>query len=171
MLKRLTPRWIIIILVVSIAGFLLYPTIRFERLSEAERNQMEQQGTLDELKAKIIKRGLDLQGGMHLVLEVDVPRLVSNLAKNKTPNFEQVFSQAQQALPNSEESFLTLFEQYADQANLRLVRYFPDRGITNEEVIASIEDDANDAVQRALEIIRNRVDQFGVSEPDRKSVV
>lgn len=170
MLKRLTPRWILIVLTVAIAGFLLYPTVRYETMSEADRNQMAQQGTLKELKSKIIKQGLDLQGGMHLVLEVNVSKLVYNLATNKTPKFEQVFNQAQQALPNSEESFLTLFQQYADQANLRLVRYFPDRGISNGDIISSLQDDANDAVQRALEIIRNRVDQFGVSEPTIQKV-
>jgi len=170
MLNRLTPRWIIIILTVAIAGFLLYPTIRFESLSSAQKDQLKQEGKLADLQSKIIKRGLDLQGGMHLVLEVDVPRLVENLAKNKTPNFEQVFNKAEQALPNSDEPFLTLFSQYAEQANLRLVRYFPDRGIKNSEIIKSLQDDANDAVQRALEIIRNRVDQFGVSEPTIQKV-
>ncbi|MCF7803719.1 MAG: protein translocase subunit SecD [Candidatus Marinimicrobia bacterium] len=169
MLKRLTPRLIIIILAIAIAGILLYPTIQHEMLSPEERQELREQGKLAELESKIIRRGLDLQGGIHLVLEVDVPTLVNNIARNKSQLFEEVFQQAQSRL-NEETTFLNEFLEVANQKELRLVRYFPDRGIQNEEIISSLQEEATDAVRRALEIIRNRVDQFGVSEPTIQKV-
>jgi len=170
MLKRLTPRLIIIGIAIAIAGILLYPTIRYETLSQEEKNQLRQQGELAELESKIIRRGLDLQGGIHLVLEVDVPTLVQNIATNKSQQFNQVFAEAESRISTSEEPFLNLLQEEATQADLRLVRYFPDRGVTNEEVVSSLREEANDAINRALEIIRNRVDQFGVSEPTIQKV-
>jgi len=170
MFKRLTPRLIIIILAVAISGILLYPTIRYENLSEQDKAQLRQQGELSDLQSKIIRRGLDLQGGIHLVLEVDVPTLVQNIAVNKTDQFTEVLNRAKQRMHGSDETFLTLFQEEADKAGLKLVRYFPDKGIKNSAIISSLQDEANDAVRRALEIIRNRVDQFGVSEPTIQKV-
>lgn len=84
------------------AGVYLWPTVRYNALTPAERAAMDPKA-LGSLRAKAIRLGLDLQGGMHLVLQVDKSKLS--------------------------------------------------------------EKEASDAVDRALEIIRNRVDQFGVAEP------
>ncbi len=170
MFRRLTPRIIIIGLAIAIAGILLYPTLRYQALSEQERAQLEERGELATLESKIIRRGLDLQGGIHLVLEVDVPTLVQNIATNKSQLFNEVFDRTLSRLQTSERSFLDLFLEEANNANLRLVRYFPDRGIQNAEIISSLQEEATDAIRRALEIIRNRVDQFGVSEPTIQKV-
>lgn len=169
MLKRLTPRVIIIVIAIAIAGILLYPTIQYESLTPQDKEELRQQGQLAEIESKIIRRGLDLQGGIHLVLEVDVPTLVNNIAKNKSQLFDEVFQRAKSRV-DAETKFLDVFLQEANESSLRLVRYFPDRGIKNDEIISSLQDEANDAVRRALEIIRNRVDQFGVSEPTIQKV-
>ncbi|MBD3274139.1 MAG: protein translocase subunit SecD [Candidatus Marinimicrobia bacterium] len=171
MFNRLTPRLIIIIISIAVAGILLYPTMRYNGLSEQERAQLEEQGELADLESKIIRRGLDLQGGIHLVLEVDVPTLVQNIAINRNQEFNQVFEQsAERARDVESDPFLEILLEESNNADLRLVRYFPDRGIRNEEVVTSLQEEANDAVRRALEIIRNRVDQFGVSEPTIQKV-
>lgn len=171
MFNRLTPRLIIIIITIAVAGILLYPTMRYNGLSEQERAQLEEQGELADLESKIIRRGLDLQGGIHLVLEVDVPTLVQNIAINRNQEFNQVFEQSvQRARDVESEPFLDILLEESNNTDIRLVRYFPDRGIRNEEVITSLQEEATDAVRRALEIIRNRVDQFGVSEPTIQKV-
>ncbi|MBS1271285.1 MAG: Protein translocase subunit SecD [Candidatus Marinimicrobia bacterium] len=169
MFKRLTPRLIIIVIAIAIAGILLWPTIQYESMSSQEKEQLRQEGNLAELESKIIRRGLDLQGGIHLVLEVDVPTLVYNIAKNKSQLFEDVYQSAKSQV-SADVRFLEVFENEADAQGLRLVRYFPDRGIQNSEIVSSLQEEANDAVRRALEIIRNRVDQFGVSEPTIQKV-
>lgn len=92
----------IIIVVFLLSIWYLYPTLRLATISSEARGKMDS-GELARLKKRAVKLGLDLRGGMHLVLEVDKSKLSQK--------------------------------------------------------------EARDAVDRALEIIRNRVDQFGVSEP------
>jgi len=103
--KGLRTRFIIVLIVIGISIYFLYPTIRVATMDPAERKRLEVENpeALDKLLKKSIKLGLDLKGGMHLVLEVDDSQLK---ASEKT-----------------------------------------------------------DVLDRALEVIRNRVDQFGVSEP------
>jgi len=107
MRRRLQIRWLIVGVTVLAAMWYLWPSVRFYSLSDEEREEirLRDPSELDRLKEGAIQLGLDLQGGMHLVLELD----------------------------QTERSFTG--------------------------------DEQTDAIDRALEIIRNRVDQFGVSEP------
>ena len=92
MFKKNTPRLIIIGVVLLWALYALFPTIKYNTLSENEKASMEEDGTLEDLEKKTLRRGLDLQGGMHIVLEVDIPTLVENLASNKNDLFYEVFN-------------------------------------------------------------------------------
>ena len=107
MRRKLQIRWLIVGLSLLAAAWYLWPTVRYYSMSQESREELRLQdpSAWDRLKQGAIQLGLDLQGGMHLVLELD----------------------------QTERSF------------------------TGEE--------QTDAIDRALEIIRNRVDQFGVSEP------
>ena len=92
MFKKNTPRLIIIGVVLLWALYALFPTIKYNTLSENEKASMEEDGTLEDLEKKTLRRGLDLQGGMHIVLEVDIPTLVEKLAPNKNDLFYEVFN-------------------------------------------------------------------------------
>ena len=81
MSRKLIFNYVIIGLLLIWAVYELAPTVRFEQLTQTEKENLKKEGKLSDLKSKIIKRGLDLQGGMHLVLEVNVPKLVDGLAK------------------------------------------------------------------------------------------
>ena len=107
MRRKLQIRWLIVGLVLLAAAWYLWPTIRFYSLPVEAREELRRNdpSAWDRLKEGAIQLGLDLQGGMHLVLELD----------------------------QTERSFTG--------------------------------DEQSDAIDRALEIIRNRIDQFGVSEP------
>jgi protein-export membrane protein SecD len=107
MRRKLQIRWLVVGLSVLAAAWYLWPTVRYYSMSGEAREELRlnDPAAWERLKQGAIQLGLDLQGGMHLVLELD-------------------------------ES---------------------DRSFTGEE--------QSDAIDRALEIIRNRVDQFGVSEP------
>jgi len=122
---------------------------------------------LQNLESKIIKQGLDLKGGIYIVLEVDLPTLVSNLAINKDKRFEQALAKISTRInSDSELDFFLVFQEEIDAAGLRIHRYFDvDFGGNMDEIIASLRDQADDAINRVLEILQNRVDQFGVSEP------
>ena len=149
------------------AVYAIWPTVKYQNLSEDEIETMREEGTLQDLESKIIKQGLDLKGGIYIVLEVDIPTLVSNLAINKDKRFEQALANVSTKIDvESQLDFFQVFQEEIDVAGLRIHRYFDvDFGGSLEEIIASLRDQADDAINRVLEILQNRVDQFGVSEP------
>ena len=167
MKNKLTPRYIIIALVLVWAVYAIWPTVQYQTLSADEIETMREEGTLKNLESKIIKQGLDLKGGIYIVLEVDLQTLVSNLAINKDKRFEQALNNVDAKI--YEDSQLDFFQVFHDEINstdLRIHRYFDvDFGRSLDEIIVSLRDQADDAINRVLEILQNRVDQFGVSEP------
>ena len=167
MKNKLTPRYIIIALVLVWAVYAIWPTVQYQTLSADEIETMREEGTLKNLESKIIKQGLDLKGGIYIVLEVDLQTLVSNLAINKDKRFEQALNNVNAKI--DEDSQLDFFQVFHDEINstdLRIHRYFDvDFGRSLDEIIVSLRDQADDAINRVLEILQNRVDQFGVSEP------
>ncbi len=156
---------IVIGVVLLWALYALFPTIKYNTLSENEKTSMEEEGILEQLEKKTIRRGLDLQGGMHIVLEVDIPTLVENLASNKNNRFYEVFDKVKTGDEMSAEDFINRFATEAKNQDLRLNRYYMDYGSDPVSIQAALEDEATDAINRALEILQNRVDEFGVSEP------
>ena len=165
MFGKNTPRLIVIGVVLLWALYALFPTIKYNTLSEDEKTSMEEEGILEQLEKKTIRRGLDLQGGMHIVLEVDIPTLVENLASNKNNRFYEVFDKVKTGEEMSSEDFINRFATEAKSQDLRLNRYYMDYGSDPVSIQAALEDEATDAINRALEILQNRVDEFGVSEP------
>ena len=165
MFGKNTPRLIVIGVVLLWALYALFPTIKYNTLSEDEKTSMEEEGILEQLEKKTIRRGLDLQGGMHIVLEVDIPTLVENLASNKNNRFYEVFDKVKTGDEMSAEDFINRFATEAKSQDLRLNRYYMDYGSDPVSIQAALEDEATDAINRALEILQNRVDEFGVSEP------
>ena len=165
--SKLTPRYIIIALVLAWAIYAIWPTVQYQNLSADEIETMREDGTLQDLERKIIKQGLDLKGGIYIVLEVDLPTLVSNLAINKDKRFEQALAKIGTRIDaDSGLDFFLAFQEEIDAAGLRIHRYFDvDFGGNIDDIIASLRDQADDAINRVLEILQNRVDQFGVSEP------
>ena len=167
MSKNLTPRYIVIGLVLSWALMTLWPSVKYQMLSSDDMEEMREMGTLETLENDIIKQGLDLKGGIYIVLEVDLPTLVSTLAINKDTKFERTLSEVRQSLiENTQQDFFTVFANSISNNGLRLPRYYDvDYGAKPEDILISLNEQADDAINRVLEILQNRVDQFGVSEP------
>ena len=168
MSRKLIWRYILIVVLLVWAVYTLVPTLQFERMSDAKKIELEEQGKLFDLESKIIKRGLDLQGGMHLVLEVNVPDFVKNVAEHQSRAYYDYMDKVDAAYAEApEKEYLDIMLETADADSLRLSRYFPteDRKTDNSSVIQNLQKEAEHAVIRAEEIIRNRVDQFGVAEP------
>ena len=160
-------RTIIVIVILLWSGWKLYPTVRLNTLSMEQREKLQEKGKLVELQNNAIKRGLDLQGGMYLVLEVDIAQLLDNLAKRKDEKFNQILEKTRRdILANPQEDFLTLFINNLHENNLRLSRYFGSPAQKEDSIIKMLRKEAKDAIDRSLHILRNRVDQFGVSEPN-----
>ncbi|GBD00995.1 hypothetical protein HRbin18_00713 [bacterium HR18] len=165
-----------------LCGYYLYPTVRYALL-QRKINQMPPEerarfieanyGTIQSLREKSLKLGLDLQGGMHVALEVRVDALLRELATDVDETFEEVLAAAREQARLGNVSIIDAFvaEFERRDPNARLSRYFrnPDAGITrrssNEEVAAYLRQQADEAVNRAIAIVRDRVDRYGVTEP------
>ncbi len=102
---------------------------------------------------------------MHIVLEVNVLKMLDDMAKNKDQIFEQIMQQVAAQAKQSDVSPLDLLKQQFDQRGIRLSRYYGDIRDDNSKVMSYLSDQTKTAVDRAMEIVRNRVDQYGVSEP------
>jgi SecD/SecF fusion protein len=116
-------------------------------------------------REKRIKLGLDLQGGMRVVLEVNTGKLLEKLAKNPDEIFRTVLAEAEKESENTDESVVDLVAKKFNERGIRLSRYFGTIREDDDQILTSLNNSAEDAVSRAVEIIRNRVDQYGVSEP------
>ncbi|MEE8341904.1 MAG: protein translocase subunit SecD [Candidatus Neomarinimicrobiota bacterium] len=163
--KKLTPRYIIIALILSWAIYALWPSVTFQRMDEEKKETLREEGKLRTIESKIIKQGLDLKGGMYIVLEVDLPTLISGIAINKDANLENTLNNVTDRLNEPDADFFNLFTSISEDNNLRLARYFHEYGASTEDIISKLRDEADDAINRVLEILQNRVDQFGVAEP------
>ncbi len=118
-----------------------------------------------ETRKKRIKLGLDLQGGMRVVLEVNTGKLLEKLVKDPDQTFQNTLKDANEEAALSEESVVDIFARKLIQKGIRLSRYFGNVREDDSKIVSELKSDAEDAVTRAMEIIRNRVDQYGVSEP------
>ena len=137
---------------------MLSPTVEYY-LTDPEQTEKR-----EALQDRVLKLGLDLQGGIHVVMEVDIPKLVENLASNKSLLYE-AFAASKLRAKDEGIDYLDALLLEANERNIKLARHFIEYGIENSEIISALKDESEDAVNRALEVIRNRIDQFGVSEP------
>ena len=162
--NTLRTRLLSILFIFGLGIYALLPSIRYQLLSDDAKNNLSK----DELayfESKSIKQGLDLKGGIYIVLEVDLPQLVNTLAKNKDKNFDKFLDELSEEYKNSSTDFFTLFEKKALEKDLKLPRYFISYGKTKDQIIEQLNLQSADSINRIIEIIQNRVDQFGVSEP------
>jgi len=116
-------------------------------------------------KQKRIKLGLDLQGGMRVVLEVNTAKLLQKIAVNPDDRFKKILAESEKEASLSEEPVVDIVTRKMQEKGIRLSRYFGSVRESDSDIKKKLQKDADDAVSRAMEIIRNRVDQYGVSEP------
>ena len=134
--------------------------------------------TYREVRQSELGLGLDLKGGMHVTLEVSPVEIVRAMSGNsKDPAFNTALAQAQEAQKtNSSTPFTALFSQaYQKLAPSKpLATIFANttnksRGIDinspNEKVIGAIDKEVEEAIDRSFNILRTRVDKFGVNQP------
>lgn len=167
-------RIILIVLAVALSAYYLWPTYvdyslhsELSRLSGPDSLAFFEQHEADlrDARARRIKLGLDLQGGMRVVLEVNILKLIEDLARNKDDVFAQILKETQEEASRSEESPVLIFRQKFERRQIRMSKYYRSLRESNDEIAAYLEDEAKKAIDRAMEIVRNRVDQYGMSEP------
>ena len=160
----LRTRLLLILFIFGLGVYSLFPTLKYQFISE-EKKSLLSQDEVEYLEENTIKQGLDLKGGIYIVLEVDLPQLVNNLASNKDKKFEKFLEDLSNQYSNNTGDFFPLFEKNVINKDLKLPRYFINYGKTKDQIIEQLRLEADDSINRIIEIIQNRVDQFGVSEP------
>ena len=135
---------------------------------------MDNAEKLSNLKENILSLGLDLQGGMHVTLEVGTPQLILELAgSNRDAELDEVVQLAQEVAEENDTDFIDEMQLEFERRDpdARLSRYYRSesqditRRSTNDEIVAFLKIQRDAALDRAIEIIRTRVDRFGVTEP------
>ncbi|MBM4169454.1 MAG: protein translocase subunit SecD [Ignavibacteria bacterium] len=172
--RKQASKLILIASAVILSLYFLYPTYRDyqyrkEVTSLSGQDSLnyveENRGKMLEAKLKRLKLGLDLQGGMRVVLEVDIVRLLTDLARNKDDNFRSIIDEVRSRVGASDEEVITVFAGKFSERGIRLSRYYGTIRDDDATIISFLEDESEKAVDRAVEIVRNRVDQYGASEP------
>jgi len=179
-------RTLIIVVLLCIVGSLwaLYPTWQ----SQDYRSTIDSFGPKDSAKKaqylasndesikaankKAIKLGLDLRGGIYVTMEVDVLKFIEEQATGKDAIFDQVIAATAAEEAISEEPVVSIFtkkfSEIASPKGKALANYFLLSDVKtgeDKEITASLQNGSDEAVDRAIEIIRNRIDQFGLTEP------
>ena len=166
MKNNLTPRYLVILVILGWSFYSLWPSIKYQNLSDEEKESLREQGKLTQIESKIIRQGLDLKGGMFIALEADIPNLVKNLASNRNQKFDDLLLEVTNDFKSNEGSnFFDIFRNKVQSSDIKIVRYFHEYGSNIDDIISSLEEETEDSINRVLEILQNRIDQFGVAEP------
>jgi SecD/SecF fusion protein len=158
-----------------LAFYFLYPTYKDHQFNKEIANlKTEQDSTafFDKYKADImkardnkIKLGLDLQGGMYVIMEVDVEKLLQDLAKRKDENFNQILNDAVETSKATDENLIDIFESKLNSKGLSLKAYFGEIRDDDSKIRSDLKNEVDNSIDRAIQVVRNRIDQYGVSEP------
>jgi SecD/SecF fusion protein len=133
--------------------------------------------TYQEIKETELGLGLDLQGGMHVTLEVSPVEIVKGIAGNpKDPGFNQAVDEAREAAKASTEKYVDLFYSawQSNNPGRQLSSIFAtaaNRGrisleSSDAEILEIIDTEVENAIERSFNILRTRIDRFGTSQPN-----
>jgi len=133
--------------------------------------------TFKECQKKEINLGLDLKGGMNVILEVsveDILKALSNYSTDKT--FNTALARTRQLQKESQSDYLTLFGRAFQETdpNAKLASVFGTADMrdkinfnsTNEDVLNVLDDEVSGSISNAFNILRTRIDRFGVVQPN-----
>jgi SecD/SecF fusion protein len=134
----------------------------------------------NDIKDKELNLGLDLKGGINAILQVSVKDILIGLSnESKNPTFNEALAKATEAQKNSDDTFLNLFfDEFEKLSNgevkLSDPSIFGNKSLrekinfklTDEEVKPIIEAEVTGSVNTAFEVLRSRIDKFGVTQPN-----
>ncbi len=134
--------------------------------------------TYNDAKDKELNKGLDLKGGINVILQISVRDILSGLANDsKDPAFRKAIAEADEAQTDSQENYVDLFfEAFNNIPNAQLASpdIFANKtlsdevnfNMSNEEVEPVIRKKIDESITSAFEVLRKRIDKFGVTQPN-----
>ncbi|MEP7146736.1 MAG: protein translocase subunit SecD [bacterium] len=178
-MKKNLSRIIITIVLIAVSLYFLYPTYQDyvlnkelknlsgpDSLSYIDKNNLK----LISARDKRLKLGLDLKGGMYVVMDVDVVKLLEDMAKKKDDQLVGILADVKDATNNNEEIILKTFKTKLNDKGLSLKSFYGEVRDSEADVEAKLSKEIDNALDRAVEIVRNRVDQYGVAEPQIQKI-
>lgn len=175
-------RYLLILLPILAAGYLMWPTYRYYQL-ENERTALVGDSTalenwerangeaFDAARNARIKLGLDLRGGMYVTLEVDVLKLIEQSADEQSvigdDVFQKVIAKTRAETDNTDLDVLEQFLKNFREQKRSLLQYFTvadATDVTEEAVEKKLRRNVDEAIDQALEVITQRINKFNVSE-------
>ena len=133
----------------------------------------------NDAKGKELNKGLDLKGGINVILQISVKDILKGLAENsKNPAFTQALNKSDALQQRSNdpyiESFFIAFEEFSGEVNLANPDIFANRTLsdeitfqmTDQEVKPILRRKVDESIISAFEVLRKRIDKFGVTQPN-----
>lgn len=184
--RQLWGKWTLVVLPLALGIYILVPSYRAWDL-EGRKTALQEAGdsvrlqefekfygaALQSAKQNALKLGLDLRGGMYVTLEVDVLKLLEEAAEREAIDdaFRQVLEATRRDVERTDEpvleAFLRNFDRIARPQGRSLISYYDVsdlREVTEEAILERLRRNIDGAIDQALEVIRQRVDQYGVAE-------
>tara|TARA_Y100000590_G_C15734433_1_gene1018068 strand:- start:1681 stop:3429 length:1749 start_codon:yes stop_codon:yes gene_type:complete len=162
MLNNLKFRWAIIFSVIAFSIYFILPSIKFYLFNNQDNQQT-------------IKLGLDLKGGLNIVLELDEYVFMQRLAKPRLSKkshleYKNILNSAKVNSQNNQTFIIDEIENLANDKNIKLNKFFANlsRSSNNQEIIQEIKNQKEYAMSNILDVMRNRIadhDQYGLGEP------
>jgi len=174
MLENLKTRIFIIFLSVAVSVYFLVPTLKFYLSNNIESKEMKN------LEQRSIGLGLDLKGGLQIILELDgytfLKRLSKkNLSQQSKKQLENILQEAKTYAQNKEINIVDGFTEIISNKNIRLNKFYSNlsKSSDNTEVLNEINEQKYYAMKSIEEIMRKRIndhDKYGVGEPSIQSI-
>ncbi|MGA0957073.1 MAG: protein translocase subunit SecDF [Flavobacteriaceae bacterium] len=133
----------------------------------------------NDAKQKELNQGLDLKGGINVILQISIKDLLKGLAENSSnPKFLKALDDADELQKQSDqtylESFFEAFDSSNDQTKLTSPEIFGNRTLSSEVSFDTSDDDMrsilnskiDESIVSAFEVLRKRIDKFGVTQPN-----
>ena len=140
------------------------------------------QYTYDEVASKEMNLGLDLKGGINAILQVSVKDILIKLANNsENETFRKALAKADEAQKDAQDDYLDLFyDAFVSESNgtdklgnsdiFGTKALYNKAGVdfnkTNEQVKSTLQEEINSSINTAFEVLRSRIDKFGVTQPN-----
>jgi SecD/SecF fusion protein len=139
--------------------------------------------TYKDVKEKELNLGLDLRGGMNVMLQLDMAELVRSCAREKTtPEFDKAMALARARAAETHTDFITLFaEAWNEVAPNQRMSFDIDLDklsgdvrnksrVTNEEIISLLQSEADAVINNSYTVVERRINQFGVAQPNIQKI-
>lgn len=173
-------KYLLIILPILAAAYLMWPTYRFYQLDKQRSEVSADSAALEQwdadngeaynkARAGRIKLGLDLRGGMYVTLEVDILKLIDESADpaSKDDEFTKIVEKTRAETMNTDLDVLDTFIKNFKSSGKSLLQYFTVTGtqdVTEQAVIEKLKRDADGAVDQAMEVLRQRINKYSLSD-------